>query len=144
NDRLQYARTEGVADYRVVFASPLTAATMCGDFVPREFTGTATPEPTAEAGAGGEVAAASTLTPGPTPTVSPSPSPSEATCEERGMIVISIYDWAAGLERFASARSDSRAYLLMHEMGLLKDNPVDECTSGRASVMVDQRSLPET
>lgn len=138
NDRLQYARTDGVADFRVVFASPLTAATMCGDFEPRDTGATPSPSATPE-----PAEAAATASPGASAVPTPSPSPTAATCEQRGMIIVSIYDWAAGLERFGMQRTDSRTYLLMHEMGLLAGNEIEECASGRASVMVDQRTLPE-
>jgi hypothetical protein len=142
NHRLQYARTEGVADYRVVFASPLTAAVMCGDVVPRDPDASASPSgsptPAAADGAGAVIA-----TPSSTPSASPSPSSAAATCQERGIIAISVYDWAAGLDRFGSARTDSRTYQLMHELGLLAGNEVEKCSSGPASVMVDQRMLGE-
>ncbi|PKQ25552.1 MAG: hypothetical protein CVT64_09025 [Actinobacteria bacterium HGW-Actinobacteria-4] len=135
NDRLQYARTDGVADYRVVFASPLTAATMCGDFVPRR--SDASPTATVEVEPVVSVPEPASVE------SSPSPSPTAPTCDQRGMIIISAYDWAAGLQRFGFERTDSRTYQLLHEMGRLAGNPIEECASGRASVMVDQRTLDE-
>ncbi len=114
--RQQFVQTQGVADIRVVLASPHTIAALC-----RPTDATAEPEP------------------------SPSPSPSavpQPTCEEQSIVPLSLYDWAAGLERYGEDRAGSRQYQLSHLAGYRLGEEMGQCTSGRASVMVVQERMP--
>lgn len=130
-NRVQYVRTDGVADVRVVIASPYTAARLCPhthDAAP----GMAVPH----------------MSPTPSPGTSPQPVPTEERtpgtgCAERGVMMLSVYDWAAGLEAFGTDVEGARIYFLNHGIGHLRGLPDDECTAGEASVMVDHRALPE-
>lgn len=130
NDRLQYARTDGVADIRIVLASPVTATLLCPD------SHAVAPDRTVfedEPDTGPSV----TPTPGITPT------PQESSCAARSVMTISIYDWAAGLPNFVDERSASRVYQLMHSLGHLMGREEEECTGDQAPVMADQTSLPD-
>lgn len=131
NNPLQYARTDGVADYRIVIASPYTAAAVCPH--PHE----AAPERVVIEGE----------EPSPGPSVMAEPSPSmgeqEQTCAERSLTVISVYDWAAGVEAFGDEYQQSRRYQVLHGVGHLMGFEDEECTGGPASVMTHQSALPE-
>lgn len=121
--RYEFVPTAGAPDIRVVVASPTTAAATCED-------------PHAASSIGALQDAASTPT--------PEPSPSEdVTCADRGLVMLSQYDWAAGLASYGEERTDSRAYQVNHGVGHLLGDEDVECTSGRALVMTDQRELAE-
>jgi len=130
-ERLQYARTDGVADYRIVIASPYTAAAVC-------------PSPHAAAPES-VVIEGQEPSPGPSVTAEPSPSTGvqEESCAERSLGVISAYDWSAGVESFGDRYQQSRRYQVFHTIGHLMGFEDEECTSGRASVMTRQWVLPE-
>lgn len=114
--RQQFVLTDGVADVRIVLASPLTLATLCRP-IDVEPTAAASPEPT--------------------------PSPSAALpCESQGIVPLSLQDWAAGLSRYAEDRTGSRQYQVGHGAGYVLGEEVGACSSGRASVMVVQESMP--
>jgi hypothetical protein len=130
NNRLQYARTDGVADIRIVLASPFTAAVMC-------------PSPHQAAPDRATIEEELDTGPAVTPTPGASASPAELSCAERSITVVSAHDWAAGLESYGEERQRSRAYLLMHGVGHLMGVEDEECKKGRAEVMVDQRELPD-
>jgi len=117
---LHFVQTDGAPDIRVVFASPYTTALLC-------------PTPHAPA----------PLTPATPPTATPTPSgaPGAIACAAQDVVLISLYDWAAGLSTYAGDRTESRAYLLSHGMGHVLGKSDGECKKGVADVMVDQRTV---
>ncbi len=126
---VQFVPTDGVADYRIVLASPYTAAILC-------------PDPHLTKPAGSVTSASSTPT--PTPTVSPSPDADVETpwsCEQDGVIVISSYDWTAGFLAFGTDYAGSRAYILNHHVGHLLGRDDVECAGGPVDVMVVQEAV---
>ena len=130
--RFEFVPTEGAPDLRIVVASPTTTAATCLD-----------PHAAATVGAAeddGEDASAPAET-----SASPSPSgPTEdVTCADRGLMVISAYDWAAGLAAFGDDRTSSRIFQINHGAGHLLGEDEATCASGRAIVMVDQSELPD-
>ncbi|NTV40246.1 MAG: DUF3152 domain-containing protein [Demequinaceae bacterium] len=129
---VQFVSTDGVADYRIVLASPYTAAVLCPDT-----------HVTKQAGSVTEASPS----PSPSPTVSPSPAAavdSPWTCEDDGVIVISSYDWTAGFPAFGDDYAGSRAYLVNHQIGHLLGRDDVACAGGPADIMVVQEAvLPE-
>ncbi|WNM23920.1 DUF3152 domain-containing protein [Demequina capsici] len=124
---ITFARTDGVADIRVVVASPRTAAALCSD--PQAGSVSApvvesSAAPTASAGADGTVDMMS------------------ESCASQTLMVLSLYDWSAGLPVYGDDRADSRRYMVSHFMGTLLDHADAQCSSGRADVMVDQTAMP--
>jgi hypothetical protein len=131
---VQFVPTDGVADYRIVIASPYTAAVLCPD--PHAVVSTDTVvEPSEEASES------------PSPSASASPAPaadSPWACGQDGVIVISSYDWTAGLDAFETDYAGSRTYQLNHFIGHVLGREDEACAGGRASVMVFQHDpLPE-
>lgn len=134
-EALQFVATDGVADYRVLLASPYTTALLCPD-----------PHRAVTVGpvVGGDVPSPS---PEPSPEASPSASASPADevpeeiryCVEDGAIVVSIYDWTAGYAAFGEDYNGARRYLLNHRLGHLLGREETECVEGRADVMDAQR-----
>ncbi len=152
--RYEFVPTEGASDIRIVVASPYTTVSRCPaphaqarlGAVPDEVEVQST---TADAGAE-EVSndLASTgiedgATPAPSPAETTAPAPGEATCADRGLVVISQYDWAAGLASYGDDRTAARQYLMNHFVGHVLGESDSTCTSGRAEVMVDQVDMPE-
>ena len=138
---VQFVSTDGVADYRIVLASPYTAKVLC-------------PDPHLTKPAGSFVEASPSPTPTPkkpaaaaTSTVSPSPGAavdSPWSCAQDGVIVISSYDWTAGFLAYATDYAGSRAYILNHHLGHLLGHNDVACAGGRADVMVVQEAtLPD-
>jgi len=133
---VQFVSTDGVADYRIVLASPYTAKVLCPD--------THVTKP-----AGSFVQASPTPAPAhaATSTVSPSPGAvvkSPWSCAQDGVIVISSYDWTAGFPAYATDYAGSRAYILDHDLGHLLGHKDVACAGGRANVMVVQEAtLPD-
>lgn len=126
----QFAKTDGAADYRVLLASPATATLLC-------------PDPHAIAPSGPVVGATAEASASAEP--SQAPADGAILCESGGVIVLSIYDWVAGLDAFGKDFDASRVYLVQHRMGHLLGESEQTCTEGRASVMVDLTlELPET
>lgn len=134
--RVTFARTDGAAQLRIVFASPVTAEHLCprpheaaaGAIEPPNLIYDPSPTPVPS--------------PGASPTVSPDPSPApplEPSCATQGMIVINAYRWADGVRSFGDDRISARAYLLNHYLGHALGHPDEICTTEgeRASVMVD-------
>ncbi len=124
---VQFVATDGVADYRIVLASPYTAAVLC-------------PNPHLTKPAGSIIE----TSPTPTPTVTPSPDAAVDTpwsCEQDGVIVISSYDWTAGFPAFANDYAGSRAYTLNHHIGHLLGKDDVACAGGRADIMVVQEAV---
>ena len=125
---LQFVGTDGVADYRVVLASPYTTAAVC-------------PDPHEAVAVGPVTEATPSATPSPTP--SPTSGSDDGTaahlCSQDGVIVLSTYDWTAGLPAYGTDYQGSRVYLLMHRLGLLMGRDETTCASGRADVMDAQQ-----
>lgn len=142
---LQYVATDGVADYRILLASPYTTAAVCGNPHVAVTVGPVTeasPSPSASA----------------TPSVAPqaqgdavngsadpsADSPYDHLCADDGVIVLSSYDWTAGYPAFADDYTGARQYMLLHRLGHIRGNADSTCTSGRADVMDLQREpLPD-
>ena len=126
---VQFVSTDGVADYRIVLASPYTAKVLCPD-----------PHLTKPAGSFLEASPSPT----PSPSGSPSPTPpavdSPWSCAQDGVIVISSYDWTAGFPAYATDFAGSRAYMLNHHLGHLLGKEDVECTGEIANVMVVQEA----
>ncbi|WP_162197276.1 DUF3152 domain-containing protein [Demequina pelophila] len=125
--RQQFVLTDGVPDVRIVLASPVAAAILCPD-----------------EGAIG----ASSLDVEPSPAASPSAEPAASPsatlgCAERGVVPVSVEDWARGLDGYGEDRDGARRYLLGHGVGFTLGHDAVACESGRADVMADQRALPE-
>ncbi|NYI40748.1 DUF3152 domain-containing protein [Demequina lutea] len=130
---VQFVATDGVADYRIVLASPYTAKVLC-------------PDPHLTKPAGSFVEASPTPMPTPTPTSSPSPAVVDSpwSCAQDGVIVISSYNWTAGFPTYGTDYAGARAYILNHHMGHLLGHDDVECSGGRADVMVVQEvTLPD-
>ncbi|MDN4474946.1 DUF3152 domain-containing protein [Demequina sp. SYSU T00192] len=71
------------------------------------------------------------------------PEGDDPTCAEQGIVPLSVYDWTAGLGRYGDNRKGARAYLLNNGVGHVLGEESATCTSGRASVMVDQTRMPK-
>jgi len=134
--RMAFARTDGAAEYRIIFATPDTASKLCSRpheaaeerIEPPGMTVEVTPSPSVGA------------TPSPSPSSSPIlPPPTEPSCATQGMIVIDAYRWADGVRSFGEDRVAARIYLLNHFLGHALGRPDVTCTEEgeRASVMVD-------
>ncbi|MCB2412062.1 DUF3152 domain-containing protein [Demequina sp. TTPB684] len=142
---LQFVATDGVADYRVLLASPYTTAAVCPDphiavTVGPVTNASPTPSPDAEAdvapGASGE---AVNGVDGPTPDAE-----TDRLCAEDGVIVLSMYDWTAGLPAYGDDFTGARNYLLLHRLGHLMGREDTACATGRATTMDLQRDdFPE-
>lgn len=131
-DGVTFVQTEGAPDIRVVLASPYTAAALCP--TPHEPASLTPESPSASPSAS------------PSPSVTPEPEPSGTLvtqCADTGGVVLSIYDWAAGVPAFAEDRTASREYSLNHGVGHVLGNADVTCTTGRADVMVDHMLLDD-
>ncbi len=121
--RYEFVPTAGAADIRVVLASPATTPSVCQ-------------EPHAAAATGGQGGA----------DAEPEPSASatdELPCAARGIVPISVYDWAAGLDSYGTDTTGARVYLLNHGVGHVLGDEDSVCASGRAIVMADQVDLSD-
>ena len=119
-----YIQTDGAPDVRVVFASPYTAAMICP--TPHE---PAALTPTAAAS--------------PSPSASASAPVVDIQCATQGTIVVSIYDWIQGVPAYGDDRTAARIYLLNHGLGHVLGKSDAPCVKGRATVMVNQQTMPE-
>lgn len=130
---IQYVPTDGVADYRVMLASPYTAAALCPN-----------PHEPVEAG---PVAPASASPSPEAAKASPSPSPETDEAVDLcagGVVMVSLYDWTAGIDAYANDYSGARAYQVLHRMGHVRGLEDVACTGERADAMVNQtEELPE-
>jgi hypothetical protein len=142
---LQFVATDGVADYRVLLASPYTTAAVCPDPHVAEEVGPVTnasssPSPAAEADAAPQISREA---------MSDAAEQEEETqydrlCSDEGVIVLSIYDWTAGLPAYLDDYSGARNYMLLHRLGHLMGLPDTACATGRAAVMdLQSDDLPE-
>lgn len=140
--RYEFIPTEGASDLRVVLASPFTAAAAC-------------PDPHTAAGSGGALeeqtdttadAGAESTTMSPSPG-EPSPDPGATSqlesCADRGIVMVSQYDWVAGLAAYGEDRTAARQYLINHFTGHALGDSDGICGSGTAQIMTDQAQLPE-
>jgi hypothetical protein len=143
--QLQYVATDGVADYRVLLASPYTTAAVCPDQHVAVALGPVTeasPSPSADAEAIVAPQAEGAAVNGASP--NPSDSPYDRLCSGDGVMVLSSYDWTAGIPGFAEDYVGAREYLVLHRLGHLMGREDSVCKSGRADVMDLQRDvLPE-
>jgi len=130
--RYEFVPTAGAPDIRIVIASPATTAATCLD-----------PHAAASVGAAEDEASDDAEAAEPSATPSPSEPVEDVTCAERGLTVISAYDWAAGLAPFAEDRTSSRIFQVNHGVGHLLGEEEATCASGRAIIMVDQSQLPD-
>lgn len=142
---LQYVATDGVADYRVLLASPYTTAAVCSNPHVAVTVGPVTeasPSPSAEASVAGAPEGSGDAVNG---SAEPqADSPYDHLCSDDGVIVLSIYDWTAGLPAFADDYAGAREYLMLHHLGHLMGREDSTCASGRAEVMDLQREpLPD-
>lgn len=134
NNTVQFVPTDGVADYRIVVASPYTAAVLCPD-----------PHLVAPAQSVSDAADAEAEAATPSATASPvAVTDSPWSCGQPGVVVISSYDWTAGLPIYGTDYAGARAYLLNHRVGHALGKEHVECVGERADVMVVQdEALPE-
>ena len=138
---LQYVATDGVADYRVILASPYTTEVICPD--PHvavvvgpvtEATASAAPTPSDVAIADDTAAASGAAT-------EPADSSSTHLCGEDGVIVLSMYDWTAGLPAYGEDYPGARTFMVLHRIGHLRGLEESTCTSGRADIMDSQEQV---
>jgi len=130
--RVQFVQSEGVADYRIMVASPYTAAALCPDNHVAADVGPVTeasPSPQAEVAAMVQSASSEE-----TPAGELNPA-----CAKDGVVVISMYDWTAGYGPFGVDRTASRQYLVNHQLGHLFGLEESVCVTNRAAVMDNQR-----
>ncbi|WP_159449588.1 DUF3152 domain-containing protein [Demequina sp. NBRC 110057] len=121
----EFVPTTGAPDVRIVVASPTTAAVRC-------------PTPHVAARIGAVTDATASASPSPTPEASAATS-----CADEGLVVVSLYDWAAGLDGYGDDRTGAREYLVNHGLGHVLGEEDVTCTSGRAPVMADQADLDD-
>lgn len=153
--RYTFARTSGAAEIRLIFASPTTIGAFCPDRHAARDLGIAPPDAPIDLGELASILATPSITASPSPeaaaadatTASPSPSASpepRVACVQRGIIMIDLYSWAAGLDAFPEDRAAAHTYLLQHAMGHYLGEEDRTCRRGTASVMVnvaDQEAL---
>lgn len=143
--QLQFVATDGVADYRVVLASPYTTAAVCPDQHVAVTVGPVTqasPTPSADATPPLAPQASGAAVNGATE--DQSESAYDRLCADDGVIVLSAYDWIAGLPGFADDHAGARKYVVLHRMGHLMGREDSACATGRAAVMdLQHEVLPE-
>jgi hypothetical protein len=138
--RVAFGRTDGVADIRIVFATPKVAQALC----PRAhdpLTVLIAPPDVPSVPGGLTVSLAPTAaSPSPSPTVGASPSPAKVpSCAEQGIVVVSAYQWASGIKAFGDDANAGHAYMINHPMGHLLGEPDATCGGADqlAPIMVD-------
>ena len=139
--RVAFGRTDGVADIRIVFATPKVAEALCPRAHDPLTVATAPPDVPSLPGSLTVSPAPTTAAPSPTPTVSASPSPVEPpSCAEQGIVVVSAYRWASGIEVFGDDANAGHAYMINHPLGHLLGEADGTCGgSGQlAPVMMNQ------
>ena len=139
--RVSFGRTGGVADIRIVIASPKTAVDMCPrphdaavvDIAPPDVPG-GVPVPSASPSA----AAVPSASPSSSTSASPAPQPS---CADQGIVVVSAYQWAAGIKAFGDDEGAWHDYMINHPIGHLLGEPDAVCggTGQLAPVMQNQQ-----
>lgn len=139
--RYEFVPTEGASDIRIAITSPYTAALRCPEpHTPAHTGAIIDEEPTNTADAQAE----STLN-APTAGATPSPTASaqEEPCAQRGVVMLSQYDWITGVAGFGEDRTAARQYLISHFVGHVLGEQDGICGSGLAQVMTDQVDLPQ-
>ena len=140
--QLQFVATDGVADYRVLLASPYTTAAVCPDQHVAVTVGPVTeasPTPSADSAASVAPQASGDAVNGETE--AQADSPYDHLCSNDGVIVLSAYDWTAGLPGFADDYAGARQYLVLHRLGHIMGREDSACATGRANVMDLQRDV---
>lgn len=137
-DGLQFVKTDGAADYRILLASPTTAQLLCPD---QHLVASAGP---VQVDGSSASATASEAPVAPSAGASAGAEDDAILCDGDGAIVISIYDWIAGLTPFHEDVDGARTFLIQHRMGHILGKPDVPCAAPRADVMVDQSvALPD-
>ncbi len=144
--RVSFGRTDGVADIRIVFASPKTAADLCPrphdaavvDIAPPDVPGVV-PLPSVSPPVAAPARAAS-------PSASPSPSAAKApSCADQGIVVVSAYQWAAGAKAFGDEAGQWRDYMINHPIGHLLGEPDAPCGgAGQLAPVMQNQELDFT
>ena len=139
--RVSFGRTDGVADIRIIFASPKTAAALCPrphdaavvDIAPPDVPG-GVPAPSQSPSVATSVPPASASA-NPSATAAKDPS-----CAEQGILVVSAYQWAAGNKAFGENTVAWHDYMINHPIGHLLGEPDATCggTGQLAPVMQNQ------
>jgi hypothetical protein len=135
--RMQFVQTDGVADYKILLASPFTAAAICPDNHVAAIVG-----PVMEATPSADAEAPATADPGLSAgdeAAEVDPEARNPACALEGEIVISMYEWSAGFVAFGQDRTAARQYIAGHQLGHLFGHEESECASGLARVMDNQR-----
>jgi len=133
--RVQFARSEGAADFVIALASPGTALAVCEmPHAPGELAAGGPPIPAEEILPSSSPAPQSdedAATPSPSPVVTPAPEPSasgESACGDGALVVIDAYDWAAGFAPFEEDRTAARTWMVNHFVGhILGESDMVEC-----------------
>lgn len=140
--RYEFVPTEGASDLRIVITSPYTAALRCPEPHTPARSGAITEDETENtADALAEQSPDAPLAGGATP--SPTASPSEEPCAQRGVVMVSQYDWITGLAGYGDDRTAARQYLINHFVGHALGEADGICASGVAQIMTNQAQLPE-
>lgn len=141
--RYEFVPTEGAADLRIVITSPYTAAARCEEPHTPARTGavTSTEDPTHTADATAESDTDEALVEESAP--AHSMSPQEESCAQRGVVMVSQYDWVVGLPSYGDDRTAARQYFINHLVGHILGEPDGVCASGVAQIMTDQADLPD-
>lgn len=135
--RMQFVQTDGVADYKIMLASPFTAAAICPDNHVAAIVG-----PVMEATPSAQPESPATADPGLAAgddSAAGDPDAPNPACALDGEVVISIYEWSAGFVAFGQDRTAARQYIANHHIGHLFGHEESECASGVARVMDNQR-----
>jgi hypothetical protein len=137
--RVSFARTDGVADIRIVFASPKTAKALCQRPHDAAMPDVAPPDVPPALTTASPSATAKATSPSKSPSVSASPSP-QPSCADQGMVVISAYQWAAGIKAFGDDTVALHDYMVNHPIGHIFGEPDGKCGGNGqlAPVMANQ------
>jgi hypothetical protein len=114
--RVSFARTDGVADIRIVFASPKTAKALCERPHDAAISDVAPPDVPPAMTTASPSATAKASSPSPSASVSASPSV-QPSCADLGIVVISAYQWAAGIKAFGDDTLALHDYMINHAIG---------------------------
>jgi len=144
--RVSFGRTDGVADIRIIFASPKTALELCPrphdpavvDIAPPDVPGGV---PTASVSPSIAAAAPSGST-GASPSASPA---KEESCADQGIVVVSAYQWAAGIKAYGDDAGAWHDYMINHPIGHLLGEPDATCGgSGQLAPVMQNQELDIT
>lgn len=141
--RYEFVSTEGASDLRIVITSPYTAAQRCPEPHTPARTGAITEEEETENTADALAESAPDLPTAGEATPSPTASAQEESCAQRGVVMLSQYDWITGVAGYGDDRTAARQYLINHFVGHVLGEQDGICGSGQAQVMTDQAQLPD-